>query len=120
MTPVPAPAQAAAPGSDRAQLAAVALGAACGVEGVLGGEAGPSGLLVTSGPDGELLAGVRVIAEPGGRYSVDLGLRAGLVPLHPLGETVRDRFTRAAAAAGLGDQLGTITVTFLALDGAAP
>lgn len=112
-------APATVPGSDRVRLAVVALGAARGVEGVVGGEAGPNGLLVTSGPGGEALAGVRVIAEPGGRYSVDLGLNAALVPLHPLGATVRDRLTRAVEAAGLGDQLGTVSVAFLALEGAA-
>lgn len=117
---MPSPAPAAAPGSSRVQLAVVALRAACGVSGVLGGEAGPGGLLVTEGPVGELLPGVRVVAEPGGRYSVELGLRAGLVPLHALGDAVRGALTRAVDAAGLGRQLGTVSVAVLAIEGAAP
>ena len=117
---MPSAVASAPPGSSRVQLAEVALRAACGVPGVLSGEAGPGGLLVTEGPGGELLTGVRVVAEPGGRYSVELGLRSGLVPLHPLGEAVRGALTGAAGAAGLERQLGTVSVAVLDIDGATP
>jgi len=104
-----------ASGTVRTRLAAVALEAAAGVDGVVGGDAGPNRLHVTeSGPGGSggPLAGVRAVAEPGGGYAVDLGLRAGLVPLEALAHRVRLAVHGAAGAAGLGTELGPISVTF--------
>jgi hypothetical protein len=110
----------AAPGSDRVRLATLALHAACSVDGVLTGEAGPSGLLVTSVPGGDRLDGVQAVAEPDGRYSVEVGLRARLVPLPALAAAVRARITQAATAAGLESQLGPVSVAFFALDHPGP
>lgn len=56
--------------------------------------------------------GVRVAAEPGGRYSVEVGLRARMVALPALADAVRERIARSAGLSGAGDQLGAIDVTF--------
>jgi len=99
------------PGSVRVRLARVALDAALTVDGVLAPDAGPRGRHVTvSGAT--VVRGVGVAAEPEGRYSVDLGLRARLVPLPALADAVRERVTRAARLAGLGEVLGTTNVAF--------
>lgn len=92
------------------RLARLALVAALAVDGVLAADAGPRGLVVTC--DGAaLLRGVRVAAEAGGRYSVDLGLRVRLMPLPALAEAVRARVTRNAQLACIADLLGAVTVT---------
>lgn len=104
-------AHSAGPGTPRTRLARLAAEAALAVDGVLGVDAGPHGMHVT-GERGSLVRGVRVIAEPGGRHSVDLGLLASPVPLLPLGGQVRERVQAAARSAGLQDQLGEISVTF--------
>jgi len=101
-----------ASGTVRTRLAAVALEAAAGVDGVVGGDAGPNRLHVTESGSGGPLAGVRAVAEPDGGYAVDLGLRAGLVPLEALAHRVRLAVHGAAGAAGLGTELGPISVTF--------
>jgi len=101
-----------ASGTVRTRLAAVALEAAAGVDGVVGGDAGPNRLHVTESGSGGPLAGVRAVAEPDGGYAVDLGLRAGLVPLEALADRVRLAVHGAAGAAGLGGELGPISVTF--------
>ena len=99
------------PGSDRVRLAALAIGAATGVDGVDAADAGPRVVHVTSSGDA-VVVGALVVAEPGGRYSIDLGLRAELVPLAALAERVRARVTRSATHAGFGDRVGTIGITF--------
>lgn len=120
MTLVTTPARPAAPGSDRVRLATLALETACGIAAVLGGEAGPSGVLVTVGAGGQRLNGVQAVAEPDGRYAIALGLRTALVPLGPLADEIRARVVQAAGATGLGDQLGAIDVSFLALGQGPP
>ena len=60
----------------------------------------------------EARLGVSVIAQPGGRYSVDLCLVAGMVPLIELAAEVRRRVQARVAREGLGDQLGDVNVQF--------
>ena len=98
--------------SPRVRLAHLALDAALNVAGVQGADAGPSGLCVTGDPPGEPLRGVSVIAQPGGRYTVDLCLIAGIVPLIELAAEVRRRVHARVAREGLGDQLGDVNVQF--------
>lgn len=100
-----------APGSDRVRLAALAVDAATGVDGVSAADAGPALLHVTISGATEVI-GALVVAEPEGRYSVDLGLRAFLVPLGPVADSVRAHVVRAATDAGLGERVGAISVTF--------
>ncbi len=93
------------------RLAHLALDAALAVDGVLAADAGPRGMHVTvSGAT--VLRGVRVAAEPGDCYSVDLGLRARMVALPALADVVRARIARSAQIAGSGDLVGSISVTF--------
>lgn len=100
-----------APGSDRVRLAHLALDAALAVDGVHAADAGPRGMhLTVSGAS--VVRGVRVAAEPGGRYSVDLGLRARMVALPALADAVRARIARSAQIAGSEDLVGSISVTF--------
>lgn len=120
MTPETAPARLAATGSDRVRLATLALETTCAIAAVLGGEAGPSGVLVTVGADGRHLTGVQAVAEPDGRYAITLGVRTALVPLGPLADEIRTRVTQAADSGGLGDHLGAIEVSFLALGQGPP
>jgi len=100
-----------APGTHRARLATLALDAALAVDGIVAADAGPRGMHVTA-MEGRVLRGVRVAAEPGGRYSVDLGLQALLEPLEPLAERVRGSVRRSAESDGTADRLGAVTVTF--------
>lgn len=74
-------------------------------------DAGPARRHATTSGAVEV-AGVSVVAESGGRYSVELGLCAQLVPLEALADAVSDQVAAAAASAGLGDRLGTTSVTF--------
>lgn len=105
------PAITVAPGSDRVRLAALAVDAAREVDGVAGLDTGPDGLLITSSGSTSVI-GARVLAEHGGRYSIELGLQACLVPLNALAETVRGCVVRAITHAGLGPQLGGVSVVF--------
>jgi hypothetical protein len=98
--------------SPRLELASLALGAALATRGVVCGNAGTRGVYVTRADDA-LLTGVVAVAEPGGRYSIDLFLTAALVPLHPLATRVRKAVAAAAAGAGLGERLGALSVSFL-------
>ncbi len=100
-----------APGSDRARLAALAVRGATGVLGITAVDAGPRGLHVTNSGS-TAVVGALVVAEPGGRYSIDLGLCAQLVPLDALADRVREGVARSAGGAGLGDRVGAISVTF--------
>lgn len=100
-----------APGSDRVRLAVLALDAALSLDGVASPDAGPHGMHVTASRAGAIV-GALVVAEPGGRYSIDLGLRARLVPLDALADTVRESVTRAVTSAGLEARLGAISVIF--------
>lgn len=93
------------------RLARLALEAALAVDGVLAVDAGSRGMHVTGGGT-SVMRGVRVAAEPDGRYSVALGLRARMVALPALADAVRERIARNAGLAGAGEQLGAIDVTF--------
>jgi hypothetical protein len=98
--------------SPRVRFAHLALDAALNVAGVQGADAGPNRLCLTGDPPGGTLRGVSVIAQPGGRYSVDLCLVAGIVPLIELAAEVRRRVQTRVAREGLGDQLGDVNVQF--------
>ena len=108
MIPPPLP---AASGTPRTRLARLALDAALAVDGVVAGDAGPRGMHVTGQPP-HVLRGVRAVAEPDGRYAIDLGLRARITPLEPLAERVRERIAAEAGRAGLAARLGEISVMF--------
>lgn len=97
--------------SDRVRLAQVALAAALAVPDVVRGEAGAGFPRMTAGGS-ELLMGVSATAQSDGRYAIDLRLIAGLVPLRPLADRVRERVQAAAARAGLGASLGSVDVEF--------
>jgi len=98
--------------SSRVRVAHLALDAALNVAGVQGADAGPDGLCLTGDPRGGTLRGVSVIAQTGDRYSVDLCLIAGIVPLIELAAEVRRRVQARVAREGLGDQLGDVNVQF--------
>ena len=98
--------------SPRVRVAHLALDAALNVAGVQGADAGPDGLCLTGDPQGGTLRGVSVIAQTGDRYSVDLCLIAGIVPLIELAAVVRRRVQARVARDGLGDQLGDVNVQF--------
>ena len=98
--------------SPRVRLAHLALDAALSVAGVQGADAGPDGLCLTGDPQRGTLRGVSVIAQTGDRYSVDLCLVAGIVPLIELAAEVRRRVQARVAREGLGDQLGDVNVEF--------
>ena len=101
-----------AAGSSRARLARVARDAAMAVPGVVGADAGPRGWCVTEDQTGTLLRGVSVIAQPDGRYAVDLCLVAEIVSLLTLAEEVRARLQARAARESLISQLGSVSVHF--------
>jgi hypothetical protein len=108
----------AATPSDRIRIADTALRAALGVAGVLEGNDGGRGRLVT-GAAGRVLSGVVATAERDGRYSVDLYLTAALVPLRPLGDRVRRAVGAGVEEIGLGRVLGPVNVTFLDVESRA-
>lgn len=103
----------------RERLARLALEAALATPGVLAPNAGATGLHATW-IGGERLPGVRVSAAPGGSWSVELGLTAGLVPLRPLAESVRARVERALAFAGLAGIVSEIDVAVLDVEEGIP
>ena len=69
-----------------------------------------AGAISTSGVAGLAGREVLVVAQDAERYAVDLELRAELVPLADLIERVAGGVRAAAATAGMGDQLGEVTV----------
>jgi len=99
-------------GAARVALARLALDVASGMPGVAGTDAGPGGLCVTADPPFGVLRGVSVIAQPDGRYEVDLCLVARMVPLLSLGEAIRRQLRTRAGREGLASQLGTVNVEF--------
>ena len=117
--PVVAPAgvaMAPAASSTRASLARVARAAAIATTGVVETTSGPTRMWVTMDRT-ERIPGVVSTALPDGTYGVELHLTAGLVPLHPLADSVRGAVGGAIRAAGLGDSLGPIDI---AIDDIAP
>ena len=115
----PASPQVAEP-TDRMLMARAALDAALAEAGVMHGHDGGDGRYATP-VDAERLPGVVVVAERGGRYSVDLYLTAALVPLEPLADRIRQGVEAGVASIGLEERLGDVNVNFLAIEnGAAP
>jgi hypothetical protein len=98
--------------ASRVALARLALDVVSTIPGVAGTDAGPGGLCVTADPRLGVLRGVSVIAQPDGRYEVDLCLVARIVPLVPLGDDIRRQLRARAAREGLADQLGAVNVGF--------
>ncbi|MBV9415441.1 MAG: hypothetical protein JO363_10735 [Solirubrobacterales bacterium] len=111
-TPMPSVPPTQVGGAARVALARLALDVASAMPGVAGTDAGPGGLCVTADPPFGVLRGVSVIAQPDGRYEVDLCLVARMVPLLSLGEDIRQRLRARAAREGLAGQLGTVNVEF--------
>jgi hypothetical protein len=99
--------------SSRLRLAQLALEAAAAAPGVEGVDAGPQGSCVTADPPAGLLRGVSVIAQADGRYSIDLCLVAGIVPLVALGDEIRSKLQARAEREGLAAQLGETNVKFV-------
>jgi len=97
--------------TERVRLARTALLAALAVPGVVQGDAGGNVPRVTVDASGRL-DGVLAVAQPDGRYEIQLRLVTELVPLIALAETVRGRVRSAAERAGLGASLGEIDVEF--------
>jgi hypothetical protein len=95
----------------RVRLARAALQAALAVPGVVRGEAGGGVPRVTLDATGRL-DGVLAVAQPDGRYAIELRLVARLVPLQALAEAVRARVRTAAARAELDASLGEVDVEF--------
>ena len=94
----------------RVQLARIAHDAAMATEGVVDTDAGPVGARMTL--DGaKRLQGVTSTVLPDGRYGLSLHLVCRMVPLHPLVDALRARLERAAAAAGVADELGPVDIT---------
>lgn len=104
------------PVSPRVELARVAITAAIAVDGVLAGNPGRGAYVTQDG--GTRLLGVVAAAERGGRYSVDLYLTTGLVPLQELGERVAERVRKAVGDAGIAERLGALHVTIAAVEDA--
>lgn len=120
--PVVAPAGAAmapAASSTRATLARLARAAAIATTGVVETTSGPTRLWVTMHRT-ERIPGVVSTALPDGTYGVELHLTTGLVPLHPLADSVRGAVGGAIRAAGLGDSLGPVDITIDDIDTPAP
>lgn len=99
--------------TDRVRLARVALESALSAKGVAGGEAGVGRLWATD-DRGELLKGVLAVARPDARVDLELHLVGAwpLPPLAGLSEEIRKRVERAASAAGLGDRIGSLSISF--------
>ena len=106
--------------SVRARLAAIARETALEVPGVLRADRDHLGAYLTRSTGGELLDGVNASAAADGGYAVSLRLVAALVPLHPLGKLIAERVRSAAAEAGLGAELESLSIQFTDVeDGAA-
>ena len=113
----PRPGPVALSESERVRLAGIALTAALGVSGVRGADGGPGQAIVTATASGDRLQGVSCVAARDGGYDVSLRLVGGLVPLHPLGESVRSAVLRSAGIAGIVVQSVSVHFVGLALMG---
>jgi hypothetical protein len=103
----------------RVELARLALRSAYAVPGVVAASAGSLDRWLTMDGD-ERLPGVVCVALPGSGYRVELHLVAQMVPLRALADRVRDRVERAAARAGIGDELRLVDIAFEDIDEATP
>lgn len=107
--PVSSPAEVPASASVRLRLAAVARAAALATGGVVGLDAGRTGMRMTAS-EGLRVDGVVCAALGDGRYQVSVHLVAAMVALRPLADAVRARVERDVAIAGLSDRLGPVDV----------
>jgi hypothetical protein len=85
---------------------------ALAVPGVDRGDAGRTGLYVTTSGNRERLQGVSCAAALGGGYAVSLQLVCAPVPLLPLAERVRRAVRSAAVKAKVADELASISIHF--------
>lgn len=69
------------------------------------------GRWATPGRDGAV-EGAIAVARPDGRFDVELHLVARPVPLHPLGERIRERLERDARNAGVAELVGPVDIAF--------
>ena len=107
--PVFSPADVPASASVRLRLAALARAAALATRGVVGLDAGPTGMRMTASA-GLRVDGVECLAVGDGRHQVSVHLVAEMVALRPLADAVRARVERDVAVAGLADRLGRVDV----------
>jgi len=107
--PVSSPGEVPTSASLRLRLAALVRAAALATPGVVGLDAGRTGIRMTAS-DGLRVDGVVCAALPGGRYQVSVHLVAAMVPLRSLADAVRARVERDAANAGLAGRLGPVDV----------
>ncbi len=106
------------PPSRAATVARLALDAARALDGVIDGTSG-RGRWVT--PDrSDPVSGAIAVVRADGRFDVELHLVAGLVPLHPLGERIRDRIDKDARKAGVDGLIGPVNIAFEDVDESAP
>lgn len=106
------------PPSRAATVARLALDAARALDGVVDATSG-RGRWVT--PDrSDPVAGAVAVVRADGRFDVELHLVAGLVPLHPLGERIRDRIEREARKAGVSELVGPVNIAFEDVEEKAP
>lgn len=98
------------PPSRAAAVARLALDAARSLDGVVDATSG-RGRWITPDRNG-VVPGAIAVVRPDGRFDVELHLVAGVVPLHPLGERIRDRVERDARVAGVGELIGPVHVAF--------
>jgi|SRR5829696_6496821 len=100
------------PATERVRLARLAEEAVAATKGVAA-SVGRTGVWAT--PDGgRTIPGVVAIALPQGRVEIALHVDAiwPPPPLTRVADTLRDRLVRSAQAAGLGDRLGPVAVSF--------
>ena len=107
--PVSSPAEVPASASVRLRLAAHARAAALATRGVLGLDAGRTGMRMTAS-EGLRVDGVVCAALGDGSYQVSVHLVAAMVALRPLADAVRARVERDVAIVGLADRLGPVDV----------
>lgn len=99
-------------GSERVRMARLARDTALRVPGVVGTDAGPSGMVITEGAQ-QRLEGVLCVATKDGGYDITLRLVCGLVPLLALGESVQTAVRRSAHRAGVS--IGDVDVQVAAI-----
>jgi hypothetical protein len=108
--PVSSPAELPESATPRLHLAALVRAAALATPGVVGLDAGRSGVRMTAG-DGLRVDGVVCAALPSGRYQASVYVVVTMVPLRQLADAIRARVQRDAAVAGLTVHLGPVDVT---------
>ena len=107
--PVSSPAEVPASASVRLRLAALARAAALATPGVIGLDAGRTGIRMTAS-EGLRVDGVVCAALSDERYQLSVHLVAAMVALRPLADAVRARVQRDVAIAGLADRLGPVDI----------